>query len=113
MADINAQHFIDELRFDIQSKDKIKARIVLSHFDEVDAKTQKMALFELSRAPDTFVIPLIVGLLADTPYAGSSRADLKEILFSKALDYPETLIQLLIREVKPDHKLLLAEVAGE
>jgi CheY-like chemotaxis protein/HEAT repeat protein len=113
MADINAQHFIDELRFDIQSKDKIKARIVLSHFDEVDGKTQRMALFELSKAPDDFVIPLIVGLLVDSPDKGASRADLKEILFSKALDYPEALIQLLIREVKPDHKLILSEVAGE
>jgi CheY-like chemotaxis protein/HEAT repeat protein len=113
MAAINTQHFIDELRFDIQSNDKIKAGIVLSHFDEVDAKTQRMALFELSKAPDDFVIAVIVGLLADLPDAGSSQADLKEILFSKALDSPETLIKLLIREVKPNHRLVLAEVAGE
>ncbi len=113
MTAINAQHFIDELRFDIESKDKIKARIVLSHFDEVDAKTQKMALFELSKAPDNFVIPVIVGLIADSPDFGHSLTELKEVLFSKALDYPETLVSLLIREVKPNHKWVLAEVAGE
>ncbi|MEJ2155258.1 MAG: HEAT repeat domain-containing protein [Desulfobacteraceae bacterium] len=113
MTTINAQHFIDELRFDIQSKDKIKARIVLSHFDEVDAKSQRMALLELSKAPDDFVIPVIVSLLADPPDPGASQAELKEILFSKALDYPETLMKLLIREIKPSHRIVMAEVAGE
>ncbi len=113
MADINSQHFIDELRFDIKTNDKIKAGIVLSHFDEVDDKTQRMALYELSKAPDDFVIPVIVGLLADPSDNGSSQVDLKEILFSKALDSPQTLIKQLIREVKPNHRLVLAEVAGE
>ena len=113
MAAIDAQHFIDELRFDIESKDKIKARIVLSHFDEVDAKTQKMALFELSKAPDDFVIPVIVDLIADSPNLGQSHAELKEVLFSKALDYPDTLIRFLVREVRPNRKYVLSQVAGE
>lgn len=113
MAAINAQHFIEELRFDIETNDIIKARLVLAHFEEVDAKTQKMALFELSKAPDTLVIPLIVRLLADIPEIGESQPSLKEILFSKALDYPDTLTKMLLREVKPSHKIILAEVAGE
>lgn len=113
MAAINAQHFIEELRFDIETNDIIKARLVLAHFEEVDAKTQRLALFELSKAPDTFVIPLIVRLLADIPDIGESQPSLKEILFSKALDYPDTLTKMLLREVKPSHKIILAEVAGE
>lgn len=113
MTDINARHFIEELRFDIGNNDMIKARLVLTHFEEVDAKTQKIALFELSKAPDTFVIPLIVGLLATKPEIGASQPSLKEVLFSKALDYPDTLNKLLIREAKPNHKIVLAEVAGE
>ncbi len=113
MAAINAQHFIEELRFDIETRDQIKASLVLSHFDEVDDKTQKMALFELSKAPDNFVMPLIVNLLAEQPDLGRSQSSLKEILFSKALDYPDTFIKMLIREVKPNHKIILSEVAGE
>jgi CheY-like chemotaxis protein/HEAT repeat protein len=113
MADINARHFLEELRFDIQTKDKIKAGLVLSHFDEVDDKAQKMALFELSKAPDTFVMPLIVDLLSEKSDLGRSQLALKEILFSKALDYPDTFTKMLIREVKPNHKIILLEVAGE
>lgn len=113
MTDINAQHFIGELRFDIENNDIIKARLVLSHFEEVDPKTRKLALFELSKAPDTFVIPLIVRLLANKPELGECRPSLKEILFSKALDYPDTLNRMLLREVKPSHKIILSEVAGE
>jgi CheY-like chemotaxis protein/HEAT repeat protein len=113
MAAINAQHFIEELRFDIETNDIIKARLVLAHYEEVDARTQKLALFELSKAPDTLVIPLIVRLLADIPELGESQPSLKEILFSKALDYPDTLTKMLLREVKPSHKIILAEVAGE
>jgi CheY-like chemotaxis protein/HEAT repeat protein len=113
MADINAQHFLEELRFDIETKDQIKAGLVLSHFDEVDDKTKKMALFELSKAPDTFVMPLIVNFLAENPDPGQTQLALKEILFSKALDYPDTFTRMLIREVKPNHKIILLEVAGE
>jgi CheY-like chemotaxis protein/HEAT repeat protein len=113
MPEINAQHYIEELRFDIKTKDKIKAGLVLSHFNEVDEKTQKMALFELSKAPDTFVMPLIVNLLAEKPDFGETQPSLKEILFSKALDYPDTFTTMLMREVKPSHKIILSEVAGE
>ncbi len=113
MAEIIAQHFLEELRFDIETKDKIKAGLVLSHFHEVDDKTQKMALFELSKAPDTFVMPLIVNLLAGESDFGECQPSLKEILFSKALDYPDTFATMLMREVKPRHKIILLEVAGE
>ncbi len=113
MPEINAHDFIEELRFDIQTNDKIKARLVLGHFGEVDANTQKMALFELSKAPDGFAIPLLVGMLANQPRLGDDHPALKEILFSKALDNPESLTQLLIRESKPNHRVVLAEIAGE
>lgn len=113
MPEIKAQDFIDELRFDIENNDKLKARLVLNHFQEVDEQTQKLALFELSKAPVDFVMPTIVDLLANNPDLGEFHPTLKEILFSKALDYPDNLNKLLMREVKPNHKILLAEVAGE
>ncbi len=113
MTQINAQDFIDEIRFDIENKDKIKARLVLSHFDEVEPAIQKMALFELSKAPDEFVIPLLAGLLAAKPELGDTHPMIKELVYSKALDNPDVLSSLLIREVKPDHRVVLADIAGE
>ena len=113
MAAVNPRHFVEELRFDIQTRDKIKAGLVLAHFEEVDAATQKMALYELSKATDDFVFPLLVSLLAGRPHLSGDHPSLKEILFSKALDHPEALTNLLIRETKPAHRALLAEIAGE
>jgi CheY-like chemotaxis protein len=113
MTDINPQHFIDELRFDIKTNDQIKARLVMAHFGEMDAQTQRTALLELSRSPDAFVFPLLVTVLAGALEADNAPPAVKELLFSKALDNPEMLAQMLIREVKPNHRLVLAEVAGE
>jgi len=113
MTAINADHFIEELRFDIQTKDLIKARLVLAHLEDIDAATQKLALFELSNAPTAFVLPLLVGLLANKPHLADSLPALKEVLFSKALDNPAELSKMLIREVKPNHKVVLAELTGE
>ncbi|MBI5063057.1 MAG: HEAT repeat domain-containing protein, partial [Desulfatitalea sp.] len=107
------QHFIDELRFDIKTNDQIKARLVMAHMGEMDSQTQRMALLELSRSPDPFVFPLLVAVLAGALESDQEPTAVKELLFSKALDNPEMLTQMLIREVKPNHRLVLAEVAGE
>jgi len=113
MIEINADHFIEELRFDIETQDMIKARLVMAHFEEIDPATQKRAVSELSNAPGTFALPLLVGILANKPELANSHPPLKEILFSKALDNPVEVSRMLIREVKPNHKVVLAELAGE
>jgi CheY-like chemotaxis protein len=113
MPEINAQDFIDELRFDIKTNDKIKARLVLAHFDEVAPAIQKMALYELTKAEDQFVIPLLVGLLAAKPQLGDTHPTIKEVLYSKAMHSPEVLPNLLIREAKPENRVVLATIAGE
>ena len=113
MNGINAEHFIEELRFDLKTKDMIKARLVLAHFNQIDPATQKLALAELGHGPTDFVLPLLAGLLATQPQLAESHPEIKEVLFSKALDDPTALSRLLIREVKPAHRVVLAEVAGE
>ncbi|MCJ8501914.1 response regulator [Desulfatitalea alkaliphila] len=113
MTEINPRHFIEELRFDIESRDALKARLVMAHFREMDAATQRMALFELYRGPDDFVLPLLVGLLAADGNGAESRPAIRELLFSKALDNPEMVTRLLVREIQPAHCEVLAEIAGE
>ncbi|MEJ2041329.1 MAG: HEAT repeat domain-containing protein, partial [Desulfosarcinaceae bacterium] len=113
MTDINPKDFIEELLFDIKANDLIKARLVMSHFDEIDAQTQKTVLAELAKAASKFVIPLLVNLLAESPRIGDTYPDIKELLYSKALDEPTTLATLLIREAKPANRAVMAEVAGE
>jgi CheY-like chemotaxis protein/HEAT repeat protein len=113
MTKINPRHFIDELRFDIKANDQIKARLVMAHFDDMDAQTQRMALFELSRAPDAFVFPLLVGISTQVSSSVDPNPSIKELLYSKALDNPEILTRMLMRELKSTHRAVLAEIAGE
>ncbi|MDJ0781591.1 MAG: HEAT repeat domain-containing protein [Desulfosarcinaceae bacterium] len=113
MAQIDPQDFIKELRFDIKEKDALKAKLVLSHLDKVDTATQKMALFELSRAEDQFAIPLIVEVLVRKPDLADAFPALKETLYAKALDHPQTFIDLLMREMNREVRLVLVAVAAE
>ena len=85
MPAINANDFIEELRFDIREADMIKAKLVLSKIADVDDDVRKMALFELNRADDAFGIKLIVNLVAE--HRGLARAypQFKEILYAKSL----------------------------
>lgn len=113
MPVINARDFIEELRFDIEEKDMIKAKLVLSKIGAVDDNVCKMALFELNRAEDTFVIPLIVNLIAEHRDLARAYPQLKEILYAKSLYHPELLLSMLTREAKRENRVVLVEVAGE
>ena len=113
MTEINAKDFIEELRFDIREQDMIKAKLVLSKIGAVDESIRKMALFELNRAEDTFAIPLMVNLIADYKDLAREYPQLKEILYAKSLYHPELLLSMLTREVKPENRVVLVEVAGE
>ena len=113
MAKINEQDLLDEIRFDIKEKDLIKARLVLSALGHVDRKTQKQALFEVSRSGDDFAIPLLAGVIAENPDVSESFPQLKETLFSKIIDNPEILLDLLLKTKEPSVRTFLAEAAGE
>lgn len=113
MGKIDPHDFIKELRFDIKEKDALKAKLVLSHLNEVDLATQKMALFELSRADDAFAIPLIVEVLVRKPDMNEAFPALKETLYAKAMDHPQVFLDLLMREMKREVRLILVEVAAE
>jgi CheY-like chemotaxis protein len=113
MPEINPQDFINELRFDIKTNDKIKAHLVLKHFDEVDKQTQKMAVLELNRSDITFTISVLVELIATEHRWTEAPSDLKELLYAKILSNPGVLTELLVNEAKPNNRALLAEIAGE
>jgi CheY-like chemotaxis protein len=113
MTVINADDFLDELRFDIKEKDQLKAKLVLSKIGVVDSKIKKMALFELNRADDEFVIPLIVDLIAEHPHLSRSCFQFKEILCAKALYHPQLLLSMLANEGEGNKRLILVEVLGE
>ncbi|MDH4204438.1 MAG: HEAT repeat domain-containing protein, partial [Desulfobacteraceae bacterium] len=113
MAKINEQDLLDEIRFNVKGKDFIKARLVLSALGHVGRKTQKQALFEVSRTGDDFAIPLLAGVIAENSDVTESFPQLKETLFSKIIDSPEILLDLLSKTKEPSIRTFLAEAAGE
>jgi CheY-like chemotaxis protein/HEAT repeat protein len=113
MAKINEQDLLDEIRFDIKQKDLIKGRLVLSTLGHVGRKAQKQALFEVSRADDDFAIPLLAGVIAEHPDVTQSFPKLKETLFSKIIDSPEILLDLLTKTKESPLRRFLTEAAGE
>ncbi len=113
MQNMDTDRIFEALRTYIETKDLVKARLLMAQFPTMDEDAQQALLFELGRAPDGFVIPLLVGLLATADREDENQPMVRELLFSKALDNPELLGQLLMREVKPSHRMVLVEVAGE
>lgn len=113
MGNINERDLLDEIRFDIKENDLLKARLVLSSLEHVSRKAQKQALFEVSRANDNFAIPLLAGVIANSPEISESFPQLKETMFAKVLDSPEILLDLLSNAEDAANKAFLAELAGE
>jgi CheY-like chemotaxis protein/HEAT repeat protein len=113
MAKINEQDLLDEIRFDIKTKDLIKARLVLSALGHVGRKAQKQALFEVSRSDDDFAIPLLAGVIAEHPDVTQFFPKLKETLFSKIIDSPKILLDVLTKTKESSLRRFLAEAAGE
>ncbi len=113
MAEVNAQDLISELQFDIKTGDKLKAHLVLKHLAEVDPSTRKVALLHLRRADPAFTIAVLGGLLATCREDDPLWSMFRETLFAKALENPEVVLDLMRREARPSHKIVLAELLGE
>jgi len=95
MTGVNSREALEELLFNIQQKDLIKARLVIEHLAHIDPATQKRMLFELSKSDDVFAVPLLVYFIHCHPEIAGQYPTLNELLLTKILDYPELLITRL------------------
>ncbi len=112
MADVNTEHMVEEIRANIQTGDRIKARLVLDHLGDVDKKTQNRLLYELSRGEADFTIPLFNYLLTEYPDLAKSLPVIRETLISHLIAYPELLIRSL-RDPEISDKTIMIQTAGE
>lgn len=113
MTSINSDIFIEELKNNIKTNDVIKARLVLARLSEMDENVQKLALLSLSRAEESFAVPVIVSLLATHPEYGDQYPTLKEVIYSKVLINPQILTNLFLKETQSKNRIVLSEIAGE
>lgn len=113
MTTIKPDQFLEELKFDIKTNDLTKAQLVMSHLPEMDKNVQKLAFLCLSRAKESFAVPMIVSLLAAHPEFKAQYPALKEVVYSKVFTDPQILTTLLLRETQFSNRIVLTEIAGE
>ena len=111
MAGFKLDHYMEELKENIKTRDKIKAGLLLDHFTELDPASRNKVLFEISRADDAFAIPLIFRIYLKESAAGAEREKVKDLLFRKIQDYPFALLEIIQDEKVKDKKLFI-EWAG-
>ena len=112
MAELNAEHMVEEIQANIQTGDVIKARLVLDHLGAVDKKTQNRLLYELSRGEMDFTVPLLNYLLVAYPALAERLPIIRETLISNLIAYPEILLKSLSNPGITD-KTVMIELAGE
>ena len=113
MADIYARGFLEELQTDLEIKEPVKAKYVLNQLDLVDSMTQERAISALKMAEADFVIPLIIGVLAERQDLSEAYPSLKQVLFSKALSARDQFLYLFRMERDMEKKIVFTETAGE
>jgi len=112
MQKINSEHFVEELRNNIASKDAVKARLLLDHFAQVDENARNRALFEMSRGEDDFILPILAYMLPRVDELKLNYQKVYTILLKKLIDYPEALLEILQEEDILDKKPFI-EMAGQ
>ena len=113
MADIYARGFIEELQSNLNVKEPVKARYVLNQLDLVDSVTQEEAISALNRTEADFVIPLIIGVLAERQDLAEACPSLRQVLLSKALSAKDQFLDLFRVEKDMAKKMVFTETAGE
>ena len=91
---VDKKHYIDELLFSLKNEDAIKLGVLLRHIDEVDHVTQRRLIFELSRAHDSFSLPIILKLCKEKSSLLTSVPELKKVLMDKCSVFDCELCEL-------------------
>ncbi|MCB2215484.1 HEAT repeat domain-containing protein [Desulfofustis glycolicus] len=112
MAGPNTEHMIEEIRANVRSGDRLKARLVLAHIGEVDERTQNRLVYEMSRGQPSFSVPLLCYLLSDHPTLADSLSAIRELLFSSLIAYPEQINGFLLSADISD-KTPIIQLVGE
>ncbi|MFP4671742.1 MAG: response regulator [Desulfohalobiaceae bacterium] len=104
MSQIDEQHALQEFLANLQSKDRIKATLVLEHLPGLGQRTRTRMLYELSKSPDRFSLELLFFLAHKSPQLLQAQNGLAQVLQSKAADNPQLTEALLQAEKHPQSR---------
>jgi len=109
MSWLKSEDLLNEIIFNIQHKDLIKAKLVMEHVDHIDGGTQKRIMYELSKADPEFSIPLIAHVIQNNKSYVNRYPELKDALFQNILQKPAVLLEL----IKKDTMDVYVDMVGE
>lgn len=95
MIKVDSKAATQEILNNIQNRDLIKAKIVLTYFDHLDLESQRRILYELNRCDDELAITLLVSLSVSHPKTTELYPTLAEIILSKAFNNQAIIVQHL------------------
>ncbi|MBF0226710.1 MAG: response regulator [Desulfobacterales bacterium] len=112
MVTINSDNFMAELVFCIKQSDVVKTKALIQYFAHTDIKTQRRALYELSKAPDKFAYPVLAYLLETKSSYDEIDDKIYSLLFQISYNNREQLISY-IKSKDNRRKKVFIKIAGE
>jgi CheY-like chemotaxis protein/HEAT repeat protein len=88
-------HLIEELRYNIVKHDLIKARVLMRSLSDAGSAVQHRVLFELSRSPVSFTVPLLACLSTGEVPLNFAWKDINDLLRTKINASPGEVTELL------------------
>ncbi len=111
MAKVDSKIATQEILSNIEKRDLIKAKIVLTFFADLDSESQRRILYELCKCDDDMAITLLVSLAVSYPGATELYPTLPETIMGKALNNQDSVIRHIKQEAT--EQIYYVHLAGE
>lgn len=111
MTAFDPQDMVTEFQHNLQSKDFVKAQVILNHLQQVNSSHQRRILAALMRSVPEVATPLLQYLKQNTPELYKQYPVLEESLVSNLLTHPELLPAALAQATEQDIDTYLPLVA--
>mgnify|MGYP002640753106 CR=1 FL=1 len=109
---MNDSAFINELKENLQKRDFIKIKVLVTHLGQLDQVAQNRFLLELSKIDSEFSIQVLAYLAGTQLGLSIPEEQLYDMLLEKVVEQPESLSKLF-RNKEIDNIKLLVELAVE
>ena len=101
-----SEHAVNELKFNLEHADVIKARLVLANLNEYSPEVRKRLLYELSKSEDILCMRILSSLFKNREDLFQLYSGLENLFYLKAKDNP----RFLLEQLKPNTANLRAYV---
>lgn len=112
MTNNDGNHYLEELKYNLQTRDKVKIEIVLKLLPQVDLDTQRQAVLELMRADFNATAPAIARIVGLHPELLDTVPVFRDAFSQNMIDCPSALVKSLMSNDYED-KTVFIDMAKE